>query len=110
MIKNITQNKVIAKKHFFSGPFGLMFKKIKKDEACILVNKLNDKLNAGIHMFFVPQELDIIWADKNLKVVDVKHCKKWRLYWPKEKAYYIIELLDAKGTKVGDVLKLSPQL
>ncbi len=105
IIRNATQKKILAKKAFFSAMFGLMFRKITKDEACVLENKFNDRLGAGIHMFFVPQELDVLWLDKNKKVVDRKHCKCWKFYWPKSKAKWIIELLDAKNTKIGDKIK-----
>lgn len=104
-IINKTSNKTIARKAWLSSPLGLMFKRISDDEACVLINEANDRIGSGIHMFFVPQELDIIWVNNEMKVVDVKHCKKWRFYWPKKGAKYVIELLDAKRTKTGDKIK-----
>jgi uncharacterized membrane protein (UPF0127 family) len=63
-------------------------------------------------MFFVPQDLDIIWVSRDMKVVTVKHCPKaswnpktWKTYWPEAPAQYVIELLDAKSAKKGDKIE-----
>ena len=102
IIKDLTSGEVIASEAFYGGLTGLMFKKLRSGEACVLINPLNDKLNAGIHTFFVPQELDVIWVNDSGVVVDVKHCKKWRFYWPSSKARMIIEVLRASRVSVGD--------
>ena len=104
-MKVFNQKRLLARRAWFSSPFGLMFKKIKPGEACILTNNALDRIGAGIHMLFVPQELDVIWTDEKMRVVDIKHCRKWRFYWPKKGAKYIIEMLDMKGTKIGDKIR-----
>jgi len=88
---------------------GLMFKRISSDDCCVLVNPRQSVLDSSIHMMFVPQDLHIIWVDEDLKVVSVKKCKRasinplsWRTYLPDRPAKYVIELLNAKGTLVGD--------
>ncbi len=106
IIKNETNDELLAMKAFNSRFMGLMWRRIDSDEACVLRNPLNDRFNAGIHMFFVPQELDVLWLDEGMRVVDRKHCIKWRLYWPVRKASYVVELLDAKNAKLGDSLSL----
>jgi len=101
-MKVFINNKLLARHAWFSGPFGLMFKRLRPGEACVLTNNSVDRIGAGIHMLFVPQELDIIWTDDKMRVVDLKHCKQWRFYWPNKPAKYVIEMLDAKKTRIGD--------
>lgn len=92
---------------------GLMFKKITYDDACILENPYEkDPLTSSIHMMFVPQDLHIIWVNKEMEVVSVKKCRKatlnpltWRTYMPSESAKYVIELLDSKNTIKGDKIQ-----
>ncbi len=106
IIKNVTSRKILARNAWESRFLGLMFKKLRKGEACVLKNPYNDRLGAGIHMFFVPQELDVLWLDEKGVVVDKKHCKRWRLYFPEKSASYVVELLDAGNTKINDEIRM----
>lgn len=116
IIKNKSNNKIIANNAWTCETLnercrGLMFKKLKENEGCVLVNSREGILESGIHMMFVPQKLQVIFADDDLKVIQVMNCKKagilnwWRTYFPKEPAKYVIEVLNAKRTIKGDQLQ-----
>ena len=77
----------------------------KKD--IIIQASLENRVFATIHMFKMNYPIDVIWCDKNLKVVEVRReipisklskPKTW-LHMPKQKAKYIIELGKNKDTK-----------
>ncbi len=116
IIKNKSSNKILAKNaweciSFFQRLRGLMFKKISRNEGCVLTCPYESIIDAGIHMMFVPQPLDVIWVNKDFMVVSVKRCAKagplnwWRVHYPSKPAKYIIEVPDAKGTLVGDEIR-----
>ena len=71
-----------------------MFSKpLKKGNAIVLVSPKQGILETTIHMLFVFFPLDIIWLDKNKKVVDIhKNVKPFTFAAPKKPAKYIIEL------------------
>ena len=116
IIKNKNNGKVLALKAWECRTLrercrGLMFRKISSDEACVLVSDYESLLNSSIHMMFVPQPLHVIWLNDDREVVSVKKLPKanlltwWRTYAPSKPAKYVIELLDKKGTLVGDKLQ-----
>jgi len=117
IIKNKSNGKVLASNVILCDSFlkrckGLMFKKISESDCCILVNPYMSTFESSIHMMFVPQDLEVVWADEDLNVVDVKKCKRgtlnpltWRTYKPRKPAKYVIELLNARGTLKGDELR-----
>jgi len=117
IIKNKSSQKTIADNAWLCKTLkerlkGLMFKKINDNDACVLVSPYESLVDSSIHMMFVPQDLQIIWTDSELRVVSVKKCRKasinplsWRSYTPSKPARYVIELLDAKGTMKGDKLE-----
>ena len=116
-IKNLSNKKILANKAWMCRSLterlrGLMFKRINPSQGCVLVNPNESVLDSSIHMMFVPQDLEIIWADSDLQVVKVKKCKRatlnpltWRSYYPNKPAKYVIELLDAKNTLKGDKIR-----
>ena len=62
-----------------------------------------------IHTLFVRFPLDIIYLDKNLKVVDIQHSlKPWRLPAPRWRAYSVLEMrggsLASQDLQIGDEL------
>ena len=61
-------------------------------------------------MFFVFYAIDVIWLDKNFKVVDLKTLHPFSVYNPKRKAKYVIELrkgiIKRSGTKVNDKIEI----
>ena len=121
IIKNKANGKVLASNVILCESFidrcrGLMFRKISESDSCILINSNESVFESSIHMMFVPQDLEVVWADEDLRVVDVKKCKKgslnpltWRTYKPRKAAKYVIELLNAKGTLKGDRLQFIKQ-
>lgn len=98
----------------FPGRFrGLMLTR-RKD--LVLAGKKDSVLESTIHMMNMLYPLDVIWANENMEVVDVKRDvppfnplkpKTWKTYAPGKAAKYVIELgtTKAEGTIVGDKLE-----
>ena len=94
---------------FFCRLRGLMFRAhIALDEGLLLVQPLENRLDASIHMFFVFTNLAVIWINNEGCVVDSVLARAWHpAYFPKAAAKYILELSpDRLGEfKVGDKIK-----
>ena len=96
MIKNITKNKIIVKEKkicnsIFSRAFGLMF--TKKNNNLGLIFKFNKEQIIPMHMLFVFYPIDVLFLNKEKKVVEIKKSfKPWTFYTPKKKAMYVIEI------------------
>jgi len=111
MIKNISKNSILAKnivycKTISSKALGLMFKR-KINKALIFVFDKEKIIN--LHMFFVFFPIDVLWLDKNKKVVQIKeHLKPFRIIVAKKPAKYIIELpnntIKKSKTKLRDTI------
>ncbi len=129
MLKNKAKNKILAKswnsknskglgnsKDFLSKPIicktdlskaiGLMFSRKKKT----LIFIFNKEKLISLHMFFVFYPIDVLFLDKNKKVVQLKeNFKPFRILIAKKPAKYIIELPDntikRTKTKVGDTIR-----
>jgi len=89
---------------------GLMFRK-KLDKALIFALNGETRVGAAIHSLFVFFPFDIIWLDKEKKIVGMKTVGPWRLFEsPKEKAKYFIELpagsIERTKVKIGDRINL----
>ena len=71
-----------------------MFSKgVAAEQGLVLVQGSENRLDAAIHMFFVPFDLGVIWINQQGKIVD--HClaKAWRpFYMPAQPAKYILEI------------------
>ena len=80
--------------------------------ALVFVLPAETKANASIHMFFMLDDIDVIWLDSSRRVVDFKTAKKWRLYTPKKAAKYIIEgpvgITRVLEVEEGDVINWTP--
>lgn len=93
---------------FFSRLRGTMFK--KKLERGLILKLPSDRSRSGsaIHMFFVRFPLDIIFTDKDKKVVDIVSIDPWKTYTPKKPAKYVIEMekntIKSSKTEIGDQL------
>ncbi|MCH7649017.1 MAG: DUF192 domain-containing protein [Thaumarchaeota archaeon] len=108
MIKNLTKNIVIVKKakickSIFSKTIGLMFS--IKPESLIFI--FREEKIIPLHMLFVFYPIDVLFLDKNKKVVEAKeNFKSFSFYTPKKKAVYITELpkgiIKKSRTKLGD--------
>jgi uncharacterized membrane protein (UPF0127 family) len=58
----------------------------------LMVQSRDSRLDAAIHMLFVPMDLAVIWINSALEVVDVQLARSWRpAYWPKAAAKYVLE-------------------
>lgn len=72
---------------------GLMFtRSIDPEHGLLLVQKRDNRLDAAIHMLFVPIDLAVIWINQEKIVVDVCLARRWRLaYVPQKAACYVLE-------------------
>lgn len=110
MIVNRTKKTVLVRNYqtcnnFFSRGIGLMF--AKKITPTIL--SFSHETNASIHTFFVRQPIDVIFLNKDKKVVDVvKQLKSWRTYTPNQDAQFVVELpagtIAKSRTTIGNVI------
>lgn len=116
MITNETKDKVWHGRvkladSFFKRFRGLMLVK-NVDHALVFVLPAETKANASIHMFFMLNDIDVIWMDSTRRVVDFKRARKWRLYSPKKPAKYIIDgpvgLIRTLEVEEGDLIDWSP--
>jgi len=99
--------KVVFRKNTFSQGIGLMFHKKIVDEAHIFI--FDKERNIPVTMFFVFFSIDILFLDKNKKVVELKeNFKPFTNYYPKNLAKYLIEL--PAGTIKQHKLSVKEQL
>ena len=106
MLKNKRNNKILAKevklcKNNFSKALGLMFSKPKT-----LIFVLKKEKIISLHMFFVLYPIDVLFLNKNKKVVQLKeNFRPFRIMIAKKPAKYIIELpnqtIQKTDTKLG---------
>jgi len=112
---NISKNKDLGPVEFadsfFSRFRGLMLKKDLKSGLVLKIPSGRGKRGSAIHMFFMRIPLDIIFADEELKVVDVVSLDPWTTYTPKSAARFVIELkkglIPDSGTEIGDLLEFN---
>lgn len=73
---------------------GLTFRPgLGPDAGLLLVQESDSRLEAAIHMLFVPFPLAVFWIDSHLTVVDKVLAKPWRpAYFPARPARYILEI------------------
>lgn len=73
---------------------GLMFRtRLEPDEGLLLVQGRDSRLDASIHMFFVPFDLCVVWINADMEVVSKVIAKSWRpAYFPERPARYILEI------------------
>lgn len=102
MIKNLTKNIIISRNIRFcnnvvSKAIGLMFSK-KSDKSLIFTFK-KEKI-MPLHMLFVFYPIDVLFLDKEKKVVEMKeNFRPFSYYTPKNKAKYVIELPEGSVKK-----------
>ncbi len=89
---------------------GLMFAKVLGENAGLLmVQPRADRVDAAIHMFFMNFDLAVVWADADLRVVDVQFARRWRpAYAPAKAAKYVLETHPKRLSdyQIGDQLVL----
>ncbi|MBW2978425.1 DUF192 domain-containing protein [Candidatus Woesearchaeota archaeon] len=77
---------------------GLMFSKKKN-----LVFIFNKEKRIPLHMFFVFYPIDVLFLDKNKRIVEIKkNFKPFSFYTSKNKAKYVAELTEEHKFKIGD--------
>ena len=79
---------------FFARLRGLMFRQdLGRDEGLLLANASDSRLDASIHMLFVPFDLAVFWINSDMHVVDKLIARSWRpAYFPKDAARYTLEI------------------
>ena len=110
MIKNTSKKTVLAKKikfcrNFLNKSIGLILHRKLKDEALIFVSKKEKKI--PLHMIFVFFHIDVLFLDKNKKVIEMlNRFRPFSCYAPNKKASYVIELpentIKKTKTEIGD--------
>lgn len=97
MIKN--KKGVIANDYqiagFFGKIFGLMFSRARN-----LVFVFDDEEIRGLHMLFVFYPIDVLFLDKNKKVVEKARLRPFQFYNSKKKAMYVLELKRGSTDKI----------
>ncbi|MCE5214127.1 MAG: DUF192 domain-containing protein [Methanobacterium sp.] len=112
LIINITKNNNLGyadlADSFLSRFKGLMLKGKIERGLVLTIPEGRGRRGSGIHMFFMRIPLDIIFLDKDKKVVDTVYLKPWQTYNPKKPARYVIELekgmIKSSNTEIGDEL------
>ncbi|MBW6451780.1 MAG: DUF192 domain-containing protein [DPANN group archaeon] len=91
---------------------GLMFRKSGR-----MLFKFNREGSYGIWMPFMHMSLDLIFIDKDKKIVDIKEdvkpitifLKNLKIYYPQKKSKYILEiekgLSNTKNLEIDDILE-----
>jgi uncharacterized membrane protein (UPF0127 family) len=91
---------------------GLMFKRsLGRDEGILMVQPTSSRLDAAIHMLFMNFDITTVWLDDDLRVVDTRLCRRWRLaYAPAAPAHYVLETHAAHQDhfQAGDQLSMEP--
>jgi len=79
---------------------GLMFRFPKDDGLAFIFNK---EAPISLHMFFVFFTIDIIYLNKNKKVIKIlKNAKPFTPYIKSVNCKYILELKDSKNLQLND--------
>ena len=116
MITNQTKKFTIIKKaqvckSIFSKAFGFMFRFKKPEKALVFV--FNHERRADLHMLFVFFPIDVLFLDKDKRVVDIKkEFKPFTYYSPQAKAMYVVEVpVGVLGkTRLGDSIDFEEKL
>ena len=109
MITNRSRKKTLAKRSklctsLISQAKGLMFSLSMKQS---LIFSFQEEKHNHLHMFFVPYPIDVLWLDKNKRVVQIKEqFKPFTFARNTSKSMYVLELpagtILETGTKKGD--------
>ncbi len=95
---------------FFCRLRGLTFRKsLAADEALLLVQSSDSRLDSAIHMMAVWIDLAVVWINAAGEVVDVKLARRWRpLYVAQRPAKYVLEMAASRldEFKIGDRVRI----
>jgi uncharacterized membrane protein (UPF0127 family) len=110
-IKNKTSGKIIGSKigradNFFTRFFGLMGRKKLESQEGLFLTPCN-----SIHMLFMKFPIDVIFIDKDNKIVyTIENLKPWRVSPVIFKSQSVIELpvgtVAASESKITDILEI----
>lgn len=78
------------------------------DEGLLLVGTRDSRLDSSIHMLFVAFDLNVIWINSNMQVVDKVIAKSWRpAYFSKQPARYVLEIHPERWNdyEIGDTVQ-----
>ena len=113
MIKNKTQNTTVtAHTEYFANSWsrasGLMFRKVKAGVGYLFL--FDKPTYAAIHMLFVFEPIDVLWLDRDGRVIDMAlHVKPWTLHAaPNGYATFMIEM--AAGTIVLSLTQIGDEI
>jgi uncharacterized membrane protein (UPF0127 family) len=82
----------------WSKASGLMFSKKKN-----LVFVFDQEKRVGLHMLFVFFPIDVLFLDKNKRIIEIKrNFRPFSFYTSKEKAKYVVELVEKNNYKIGE--------
>jgi uncharacterized membrane protein (UPF0127 family) len=78
---------------FLSRLRGFTFRSsLELNEALVLVEARDSRMDTAIHMFFVWTDLAIAWVNSKDEVVDTAYARAWRpFYAPSKPAKYVVE-------------------
>ncbi len=113
MIKNKTKNIVLVDetkhcKSILSKAKGLMFTSGIKNKGLVFYFP-KEQINS-LHMVFVFYPIDVLFLDKDRKVVEIKrNFKPFSAYIPKKKSKYVIELPKntTKSVELGNTIEFT---
>lgn len=99
---------------FFCKLRGLTFRKYLPDtRGLLLVEAIDSRIQAAIHMLFVFMKLGIVWINGDGEVVDVKIAKPWVSFlMPSNPAKYILEIVPERieEFQIGDIIKFEENI
>ncbi|MBW2965768.1 DUF192 domain-containing protein [Candidatus Woesearchaeota archaeon] len=88
-------------KDMWSKARGLMFSRKKN-----LVFIFDKEKRISLHMFFVFFPIDVLFLDKDKRIVEIKrNFRPFSFYTSKNKARYVVELVEENNYKIGDKVK-----
>lgn len=79
------------------------------DEALLMAEAAESRMNTAIHMLGMAFDLGIVWLDGELRVVDARPAKRWRSFlMPRKPARYVLECRPERleEFQIGDQLEL----
>lgn len=92
---NLSPARVVYCASFLCRLRGLTFRKrLAPDDGLLLVQgKKDSRIDSSIHMLFVPFDLNVIWINTDLTVVDKVIARPWKpAYFASAPARYVLEI------------------
>lgn len=97
---------------FLSRGLGLMLKRSMSQDYGLLIEFptwTGSRILKTVHGFFMLFSIDLVFIDKDLKVVDIATLRPWKFYTPKVNCKWVLELnqgvTEDKNIAIGDKLE-----